>query len=47
MRNFLTNLFVGALGAGFVAFFIVYLFTDTRQVDRQIIQWNASIFGAP
>lgn len=47
MREFLSNLFVGALGGAFVLFALVYLFTDTRQVDRAIIDWKASLFQAP
>ena len=47
MREFLSNLFVGALGVGFAALFVFYLFTDVRDVDRAIIQWKASVFGAP
>lgn len=47
MREFLNNLFIGALGAGFVAFFVLYLLTDVHAMDLRIIQWKASIFGAP
>lgn len=47
MREFLNNLFVGVLGAAFTLLFIAYLFTDTNAVDLRIIQWKASVFGAP
>ena len=47
MREFLINFFGVTCGVALVALSIFLLFSDIHEVDRAIIAWKASIFGAP
>jgi hypothetical protein len=43
----LCDFFGFLVSTALAAFFVFYLVTDTREVDRAIIAWQASVLGSP